>query len=491
MNFLFKLWHIMNKFFTPKYIVEDILNRVGYYIKGTDTSNIRKKHIIDNSCGNGAFLCEIVSRYINACIVDNVDKEEMIQELKTYIHGIEIDRDLCIRTHFNIYDFCKTKGIILPDEFFLDISCKDALTCIEFNNKMDYVVGNPPYCKVHDLKEKYNKVKKYNFAQGGMTDLYLVFFEIGINMLNNTGKLGYITPNSWMTSKAGLNFRNWIKENKKLSEIVQFGSEKIFNEVTTFTNITIIDNSKNNNGLFYYSYGINDIEYRPGSLSFTFIKDNFYLGNRYELETLNKIINNTKHHKIKVKNGFATLNDKLFIMHNDWKKMCNLGKNLIPIWKASKDKLLTVIYPYDKDGKTISYDELDIVPKEILKIQSEILGIDKSQENWYLYGRYQGIKDMSKYRIGINTLICDNIESIKIKLLEPYVGIYSGLYLVCEDDENFIKLNYKKIYDILVNEDFTHYISLLGKYKNGGYYTFSSKDVENYINYKLFEEKIR
>ena len=48
--------------FTPQYIVEDILDRVGYYIIGNNTSNIRKKHIIDNSCGNGAFLKVIVER---------------------------------------------------------------------------------------------------------------------------------------------------------------------------------------------------------------------------------------------------------------------------------------------------------------------------------------------------------------------------------------------------------------------------------------------
>lgn len=469
--------------FTPKYIVEDILDRVGYKI---ELNNIRKKHIIDNSCGNGAFLCEIVSRYIDACIYDNVDVKEIVNEVETYIHGIEIDKTLCEETQRNLMNICKAKEIKLPHIVFFDIRCKDALTCDEFNNKMDFVVGNPPYCKVHDLKDKYNKVKKYNFAQGGMTDLYLVFFEIGINMLNNTGKLGYITPNSWMTSKAGLNFRNWIKETNKLSEIVQFGGIKIFDKVTTFTNIITIDNSKNNN-LFDYVYGIDDTENRTGNLSFSFIDSNFYLGNRYELETLNKIINNISYHKIKVKNGFATLNDKLFIMHNDWKKMCDFGKNLIPIWKASKDKLLTAIYPYDKDGKTISYDELDIVPKEILKIQSEILGIDKSQENWYLYGRYQGIKDMPKYRIGINNLICNGIWSINIKLLEPYIGIYSGLYLVCEDDEHFIENNYKKIYDILANQDFINYVKSLGKYKNGGYYTFSSKDLENYINYMFFK----
>ena len=92
---------------------------------------------------------------------------------------------------------------------------------------------------------------------------------------------------------------------------------------------------------------------------------------------------------------------------------------------------------------------------------------------------------MSKYRIGINTIICDNITSIKVKLLEPYVGIYSGLYIVCENDEYSIEENYKKIYNILVNLEFINYVKSLGKYKNGGYHTFSLKDLENYLNFKI------
>lgn len=35
------------------------------------------------------------------------------------------------------------------------------------------------------------------------------------------------------------------------------------------------------------------------------------------------------------------------------------------------------------------------------------------------------------------------------------------------------------------NEAFTKYISMLKKYKSGGYYTFSSRDLEWYLNYAL------
>lgn len=52
----------MGQIFTPQYLVSDILDEAGYTI----TNNILEKHVIDNSCGDGAFLEEILRRYCNA-----------------------------------------------------------------------------------------------------------------------------------------------------------------------------------------------------------------------------------------------------------------------------------------------------------------------------------------------------------------------------------------------------------------------------------------
>ena len=34
-----------------------------------------------------------------------------------------------------------------------------------------------------------------------------------------------------------------------------------------------------------------------------------------------------------------------------------------------------------------------------------------------------------------------------------------------------------------LSDDFIEYIKAVGKYKNGGYYTFSSKELESWLNY--------
>lgn len=470
--------------FTPIDVVKGILDHIGY----KSDNDIRKKHIVDPSCGDGHFIGEIVLRYINACIKDRLLFEEIIPELQTYIHGLEIDEKLCQKAQQYIVSYLYSNGVNC-DPIIFDIRNVDTLDFKEFNGKMDYVVGNPPYCKVHDLKEKYDKVKEYSFAENGMTDLYLVFFEIGINMLNENGKLGYITPNSWLTSVAGNNFRKYLQNNKNiLKGIIQLGHKQIFPEATTFTCITLLDKTKDNNLLFYK----NDFEevWKSVSLFKAFIKNKLYLASDNELKLLNNIMDNnvTTNYKIKVKNGFATLNDKLFILSEKLDDEDNIfEKNNILIWKASKDKITTAIYPYDKEGKALKYENICFETRLMLQILKKAFEIETTKDDWYLYGRYQGIKDMSKYRIGINTLINDSLQSINMRLLEPYVGIYSGLYIVCEDNDNFIKENYEKIHDLIISSEFIKYIQNIGKYKNGGYYTFSSKDVENYLNYILFK----
>lgn len=72
--------------FTPSWMVNLMLDKLQYSGNG-----ILQKHIIDNSCGKGAFLTEIVDRYCKAYIDVHGNTNGLKHELETYIHGIEID----------------------------------------------------------------------------------------------------------------------------------------------------------------------------------------------------------------------------------------------------------------------------------------------------------------------------------------------------------------------------------------------------------------
>ena len=63
-----------------------------------------------------------------------------------------------------------------------DLLNTNALSVTRYDGQMDFVVGNPPYVRVHNLEEDYDEVKSFRFAEGGMTDLYLAFYELGLRL---------------------------------------------------------------------------------------------------------------------------------------------------------------------------------------------------------------------------------------------------------------------------------------------------------------------
>lgn len=449
--------------FTPIDIVSNILDEVDYV-----GDNIRNKHIMDIGFGKGAFLFEIIRRYIEVCKREELTDAQINYELSTYIHGIEVDETL----YKEVYDELSKR---YPDIQF-DIRCGDVLTITEYNDKMDYVVGNPPYCKVHDLNDRYDNVKKFKFTQNGMTDLYLAFFEVGLNMLCMKGTLGYITPSSWLTSLAANKFRKYIIDNDYLEHITHFGGELKFKGVTTFTAITILHKSTVEcRGFSFY------LPDKVGVLPYdeAFIHGKLYLGTEKELKTLREILNNSStYHKIKVKNGFATLNDKLFIHKNG-----KLRKNFIPVIKASTGELHVCFFPYDKKGKHITFDRINENTLSYMYGYADGIKM-KFDEDDYLFGRTQGIKDVYCNKYCISNLVNDNIDSIKLNEAPAGTGVYSGLYICMSEGDIF---DYEEqIVNAIHNKEFISYVKNIGKYKNGGYYTFSSRDLENWLNYYIF-----
>ena len=98
-----------------------------------------------------------------------------------------------------------------------------------------------------------------------------------------------------------------------------------------------------------------------------------------------------------------------------------------------------------------------------------------SPDEWHGFGRTQGIKDVYKPKVAVNTLLRD-VNDIKLVPSPPGTGVYSGLYVLSE-------LSYDEIKALICTSDFVNYVSLLKKYKSGGYYAFSSKDLKRYLEY--------
>lgn len=463
------------KVFTPDYLVEDILNQ-GSYVKG----NIRKKHVIDNSCGNGQFMVRIVDRYCRDFLSFDTNLKLLKIELETYIHAIEIEEselNVCIN---RCNDCVRTYGV---DFVNWDFICADTLQIEKFNGKMDFCLGNPPYVRVHNLNNL-SLVKTFYFGDIGMTDLYIVFYEIGLKMLNDRGILCYITPSSFFTSIAGSKLRRYLKDNNLLNSVCDMKHYQAF-DATTYTAIICLKKSKKDRFVDYYEFdekSLSSIFSEKLDLNDCVIGEKFYFSNAKKLLFLKSIINNFCESDIYVKNGYATLADDVFIADFNF-----ASDFTIPVLKASRGVWSKIFFPYNSRCELIPENEIEKnenLYKYLLKFKKKLLNRSlekKDEKNWYSFGRSQGIADTYKNKISINTII-KKISDLKITKVPSGSGVYGGLYIFSET------IPYDKIIQALQTEEFIDYVFLLGKYKNGGYYSFSSKDVKCYLNYKLGEK---
>ncbi len=457
--------------YTPDYLVELILDEAGY--RG---ESILGKHCMENSCGDGAFLCEILRRYCEAYRLRHGSLGGVEAEVATYIHGIETDLlayECCLS---NMRSTAEGLGL---GECAFDIRHADTLTMDSFDGRMDYVVGNPPYVRVHNLESNFDAVKRFSFANGGMTDLYLVFFEIGFRMLRQGGRLCYITPSSWINSLAGLSMRQSILLERTLVSVIDLGHYQPF-KATTYTMISLFVKGVPRDSFEFNIYDpvgnekihVDDIPF--GEVS---INGYFYLADRTTLGNLAGILTGSRRGHVSVKNGFATLADKVFIAQS-----FPFDEMVIPTIKASTGKWYKAFFPYDRAGKPLSREQIFSNPEisayltahkgELLKGATEV-----ENPQWYLFGRTQALKDVAADKIAINNCIKD-VGSIKLNKVPAGQGVYSGLYILTDR-------SFDEISEILLTQQFIDYIASLKKYKSGGYYTFNSNDLEAYLNYKI------
>lgn len=464
--------------YTPDYLVYDILNQAHY-----TSGNINKKNVIDNSCGNGQFLTKIIDIYCKDYLKIDNNINNLKCELEKYIHGIELDKNELNECINRCNEIVKKYGIKNVNWDFVN---GDALLIDKFFGKMDFVIGNPPYVRIHNLKNDSEKVKKYLFSNKGMTDLYIAFYEIGIKMLNSTGILCYITPSSFFTSLAGLNMRIFLVKNQILESVCDLKHFQPF-DATTYTAIVCINKSLKNNDVIYFEFDPTNLKQKyiqKISIDNYFINNNFYFSLVSNLIILKKILNNWKSSDIVIKNGYATLSDRIFINNFDFK-----SKYIIPVLKASRGTWTSIIFPYDKNGKLITEEELSKDKKLYMymtKYKEELLNRSFKKKDinaWFSFGRSQAINDTFKDKLALNNLIRTK-KDLKIIEIKSGCGVFSGLYITSDT------IPFEKIKSALLDDEFSLYISLLGKYKNGGYYTFSSKDIKLYLDYKLGSNRL-
>ncbi len=113
----------------------------------------------------------------------------------------------------------------------------------------DVVIGNPPYVRIQTMKEWAPKEvefykEKYISGSKGNYDIYVVFVERALQLLNEKGRMGFILPHKFFQAKYGKGLRKIITDGKNLSHIVHFGDKQVFSNATTYTCLLFLDKQR-------------------------------------------------------------------------------------------------------------------------------------------------------------------------------------------------------------------------------------------------------
>jgi len=110
----------------------------------------------------------------------------------------------------------------------------------------DVVIGNPPYVRIQmlaqaDPKQPARLKEQYTSASKGNYDLYAVFVERGLQLLQPHGQLSYILPHKFFNAQYGEPLRKLLADGRNLRQVVHFGDEQIFPGATNYVCLLFLD----------------------------------------------------------------------------------------------------------------------------------------------------------------------------------------------------------------------------------------------------------
>lgn len=306
--------------------------------------------------------------------------------------------------------------------------------------KYDNIIMNPPYIKIQDLSLDYRTYLKNNFdiLKNGLIDIYYAFIIKCLELLNDDGIMVSITPNTFLYNKTALNLRKYLFNNTYIKEIIDFKDKKVFDGVSVYCCITIFTKIKKEN-----------LIYNGENIKYSDIIKNYSLFN-------SNISNHTLKDICNIRNGIATLRDKIYIHNNKlFDEKC---------WKEITTGHLNkyIIYPYENE-KIINEDkfknENPLTYQYLLKHKEELSKRDNGNKNypiWYAYGRTQSIKYIDKLCIYLpcfidpkfiekNIYINKNILHCSCLCIEPNDNINIDIIIkLIIDNIQFISNNSSK-----------------------------------------------
>ena len=461
---------------TPPEYVRTMLDYAGY------KQDLFGKRILENSCGEGNILCEIVRRYIEDAVFSGYSGHEIALGLERDIEAYEVRKKAA--------DACISKLNRIAEEYNLgtvkwNIHIADYLR--SGVKKYSYIIGNPPYITHHDMSVSRRKHlnKHFKSCQKGRFDYCYAFIEKSVQSLDKKGVLVYLVPYSVLRNRFASALRNIILP--YVTEIYDYSGIKIFPDAITSSVILVCKNQKNGEHIYYSAIQ----KEKRNKFQRNALKDK---------ESLSTDENKERcfGDYFEVCNSVATLCNEAFLIddyeeneHYIMSGGYKIEKELVfpaistksinkSMKKMSKQEL--IIFPYQyKKGKLKHYDSkefMDYFPEtyRYLKSYDNKLKRRKRDQNaeWFEYGRSQALTRVFGRKLVMPMVITG---SVNVNYGGRKSIPYAGYFIRCRRGSEYKLEDAKRI---LESKEFLEYVMRQGTPTTPSSYRISVSDIKKY-----------
>jgi adenine-specific DNA-methyltransferase len=225
--------------FTRRWVVEVLLDLTGY----TTDRDLGRMHLLEPSCGSGAFLGPAVERLIASAQGQGRDLASLGDAIRSYdlqAEHVQICRALCRDLLVAAGEPASAASALA--EFW--VRHADFLLSGIEDRPADVVIGNPPYIRYDDLADDVVALYRSTWpTMRGRGDIYVGFIERSLGMLKPGGKVGFICADRWMRNQYGTSLREMVARRYAVEHVWTLHDVDAFEaQVFAYPAITVLGN---------------------------------------------------------------------------------------------------------------------------------------------------------------------------------------------------------------------------------------------------------
>lgn len=228
--------------FTKTEVTEFIMDLAGY---DPQAKRLAASRLLEPSCGDGAFVRVAIRRLLESERRHTPTIDWDNAELAAAIRACDVNIGFVIEARSKIVDQLVESGCPLARATILAEQWVDHSDFLltPWRDKFDYVIGNPPYVRIEDLPSKVLQRYRETYQTcADRADLYVAFFEQGLQLLSPGGSLAFICANRFTKNLYGQALRELITRRFRVRYYLNLEHTQPFvSEVSAYPCVVVID----------------------------------------------------------------------------------------------------------------------------------------------------------------------------------------------------------------------------------------------------------